>query len=152
VQRPLWRVGLAAALLAAAANVVVYVVARGLGVPLEITEIFAEHFARIPVQSFVFGTLIDGGIVGTALAYACRAWAPHPQTWFVVLAVLGTVGSLALPILSDGTTATKVLLCVSHVVAAVILVPALAAALRRGNASIDGARDQLADVDYPTAT
>jgi hypothetical protein len=69
-----------------------------------------------------------------------------------VLAVLGTVGSLALPILSDGTTATKVLLCVSHVVAAVILVPALAAALRRGNASIDGARDQLADVDYPTAT
>ena len=129
MQRPLWSVGLAAALIAAAANVVVYVVATGVGVPLEITEVFADHFARMPVQSFVLGTLIDGGIVGTALAYACRAWAPHPRTWFVVLALLGTVGSLALPIASDGTTATKVVLSVSHVVAAVILVPALAAAL-----------------------
>ncbi len=53
------------------------------------------------------------------------------------LAALGAVASLALPIASDGTTATKVVLSVSHVVAAVILVPALAAALGGGNPSVD---------------
>jgi hypothetical protein len=45
------------------------------------------------------------------------------------LAAIGLVASFALPITSDGSTATKVALSISHVVVAVIIVPALALAL-----------------------
>jgi Family of unknown function (DUF6069) len=128
-QRPLWQVGLAAALVAAAANSVLYVVARLVGVPLELTEVFSDHFGRIPVSSFVLGTLLDGGVVATLLAAACRRWAPRPRTWFVALAVSGTVASLGLPLTSDGTTATKVALSIGHLVAALAIVPPLALTL-----------------------
>jgi Family of unknown function (DUF6069) len=128
-QRPLWQVGLAAALVASAANAFLYAVARVAGVPLELTEVFSDHFGRIPVQSFVLGTLLDGGVVATTLAAACRRWAPRPRTWFVALAVIGTVASLGLPLTSDGTTATMVVLSIGHVVAALVIVPALALTL-----------------------
>jgi hypothetical protein len=129
--RPLWQVGLAAALVAAAANVVVYVTARAAGVPLELTEVFSDDFARMPISSFVLGTLLDGGVVAIVVAAACKRWAPRPRAWFVALAVVGTVASLSLPLVSDGTTATVIVLSISHVVAALVLVPALAIALRR---------------------
>jgi hypothetical protein len=48
-QRPLWLVGLGAATLAAVAGVAVYAVARIIGVPMELTEVFENHFARMPV-------------------------------------------------------------------------------------------------------
>jgi hypothetical protein len=119
-----------AALVAAAANVVVYVAARAAGVPLELTEVFSDEFEQMPLSSFVLGTLIDGGAGGTALAAACRRWAPHPRTWFIALAVVGTIASLVLPLISDGTAATKVVLCITHIVAALIIVPPLARTLR----------------------
>lgn len=124
-ERSLWQVGLMAALVAAAANIVLYVAARAGGVPLELTEIFEDDFERIPVVSFVLATLLEGGLVATAVAAACRRWAPRPRVSFVALAVIGTIGSVGLPIASDGTTATMVVLSISHVVAALIIVPAL---------------------------
>jgi hypothetical protein len=129
-ERPLWQIGIAAALVAAAANAVIYVIARAAGVPLELTEVFSDDFEQMPVSAFVLGTLLDGGVAGTALAAACRRWAPHPRTWFIALAAIGTVASFALPFGSDGTTATKVVLSLTHVVAALIIVPPLALALR----------------------
>jgi uncharacterized protein DUF6069 len=128
--RPLWRIGLVAAVVASAANVVVYLVARAAGVPLELTEVFADDFARMPVQNFVLATLLEGGVVGTVLAAACRRWATRPRASFVALAVIGTLASFALPLASDGSTATVVVLSISHVVAALIIVPPLALALR----------------------
>jgi hypothetical protein len=128
--RPLGQVGLAAALVAAAANAAVYVTARAAGVPLELTEVFSDDFARMPVSSFVLGTLLDGGVVAIVVAAACQRWASRPRRWFVALAVVGTVASLSLPLVSDGTTATAIVLSISHVVAALVLVPALAIALR----------------------
>jgi hypothetical protein len=129
-ERPLWQVGLAAALVAAAANVAVYVAARAAGVPLQLTEVFSDDFDQMPVSSFVLGTLLEGGAAGTALAAACRRWAPHPRTWFIALAAIGTIASFVLPILSDGTTATIVVLSITHVVAALIIVPPLAQTLQ----------------------
>jgi hypothetical protein len=128
-ERPLWQVGLAAAVAASAANVVVYLVARAVGVPLELTEVFSDHFGRIPVQSFVLATLLDGGTTATILALACRRWATRPRAYFVALAVIGAVASLSLPIGSDGTTATKIVLSISHGIAAVVIVSALALSL-----------------------
>jgi hypothetical protein len=128
-QRPLWQIGSMAALVAAAASVALYGVARAAGVPMELTEVFAEEFARMPVMNMAWAALLEGGIAGTALATACRRWAPHPRAWFVTLAMIGLIASFALPVLSDAGTATKVVLSISHVVVAVIIVPALALAL-----------------------
>lgn len=118
-----------AALIAAAANTVAYVAARLAGVPLELTEVFSDHFGRMPVSSFVLATLLDGGAVAIVLAAACQRWAPRPRTWFVALAVVGTIASLWLPLASDATTATMIVLSISHAVAALIIVPALALTL-----------------------
>src|SRR5262245_20571532 len=123
--RPLWQVGLAAALVAAAASVLVYMAARVGGVPMELTEVFDDHFARMPVMNMAWAALLEGGVAGTALAAACRRWARHRRTAFVALAAIGLLASFALPVASDASTATKVVLSISHVVVAAIIVPAL---------------------------
>ena len=130
-QRPLWQVGLAAALVAAAASVVVYAVARAAGVPMELTEVFADEFARMSAVNMVWAALLEGGLAGTALAAACRRWASRPRSSFVAFAATGLLASFALPVTSDASTATKIVLSISHVVVAIIVVPALAAALPR---------------------
>jgi hypothetical protein len=94
-----------------------------------LTEVFRDDFERMPVWNVVLGTLVDGGMVGVVLALACRFWAPRPRAWFVGLAAAGALASFSLPIVSDGTTATKVVLSVMHVVAACLVVPMLASAL-----------------------
>ncbi len=128
-QRPLWQVGLAAALVAAAASVLVYGAARAGGVPMELTEVFEDHFARMPVMNMAWAALLDGGVAGTVLAAACRRWAKHPRLAFLALAMIGLIASFVLPVVSDASTATKVVLSISHVVVAAIIVPALALAL-----------------------
>jgi hypothetical protein len=128
-QRPLWPVGLAAALVAAAASVLVYLVARAGGVPMELTEVFEDHFARMPVMNMAWAALLEGGVAGTLLAAACRRWASRPRSAFLALAMIGLIASFVLPVVSDAGTATKVVLSLSHVVVAAIIVPALALAL-----------------------
>jgi hypothetical protein len=127
--RPLWQVGLVAALVAAIASVLIYLAARAAGVPMALTEVFEDHFARMPIQNMAYAALLDGGVSGTVLAWACRHWTRRPRRCFWVLAGAGLLASLALPILSDATTSTKIVLCLSHVVVAAIIVPALAVAL-----------------------
>ena len=128
-QRPLWRVGLLAAVVAAVASVGVYLAARAVGVPMELTEVFEDHVARMPVVNMAFAALLEGGFAGTVLAAACRRWARRPRSTFVVLTVIGLIASFLLPITSDASTATKVVLSISHLVVAAVIVPALALAL-----------------------
>ena len=103
--------------------------ARAGGVPMELTEVFEDDFARMPVMNMAWGALLEGGVAGTVLAAGCRRWARRPRVVFVALAIAGLVASFALPIASDASTATKVVLSISHVVVAAIIVPALALAL-----------------------
>jgi uncharacterized protein DUF6069 len=128
-QGPLWQVGSVAALVAAMASVTVYAVARIFGVPMELTEVFEDRFARMPVMNMAWASLLDGGLVGTVLAAACRRWATRPRAVFIALASIGLIASFVLPMVSDASAATKVVLSISHVVVAAILVPALALAL-----------------------
>lgn len=137
IERPLWQVGMAAALLSAVASVLVYAVARAAGVPMELTEVFADGFARMPAQNMAFAALLEGGVAGTALAAACRRWARRPRAYFVAVATVGLALSFVLPIVSDASTATKVVLSISHVVVAIIIVPALTLALPRERAEHD---------------
>jgi hypothetical protein len=127
--RPLWQVGLASAMVAAAASAAIYGVARSIGVPMALTEVFENHYARMPIESMVFASLLDGGVAGTVLATACRRWTTRARTWFVAFASLGLLASFAFPIWSDATTATKIVLSISHLVVAAVIVPALAVAL-----------------------
>ncbi len=129
IERPLWQVGAVAALVAALASVIVYAAARAAGVPMELTEVFEDTFRRMPVMNMVYASLLEGGIAGTALAAACRRWTSRPRLWFLALAVIGLAASFVLPIVSDASTATKLVLSFSHVVVAAIIVPALALAL-----------------------
>jgi hypothetical protein len=130
--RPLWQIGLVTALVAAAASVIVYAVARAAGVPMELTEVFEDEFARMPVRNMAFAALLEGGAAGTALAAACRRWSRRPRSRFVTLTTIGLIASFALPVISDASTATKVVLSISHIVVALIIVPPLALALPRG--------------------
>jgi hypothetical protein len=132
--RPLWQIGLAAALVAAAASVFVYVAARAVGVPMELTEVFETEFARMPVMNMAWAALLEGGVAGTATAAACRRWTRHPRSFFLALAVTGLIASYAPVVTSDATIPTKVALSISHVVVASIIVPALALSLPRGTA------------------
>jgi hypothetical protein len=127
--RPLWQVGMAAALIAAVASVLVYVAARAAGVPMELTEVFEDHFARMPVMNMAWGALLDGGVTGIVLAIVCRRWTPRPRLFFLAVTTIGLIASFALPIVSDASLATTVVLSISHVVVAVIIVPPLALAL-----------------------
>jgi hypothetical protein len=139
-ERPLWQVGLIAALVAAAASIIVYVGARAAGVPMELTEVFEDQFARMPVMNMAWGALLEGGLAGTVLATACRRWTRRPRLYFVALAMTGLIASFALPITSDASTATKVVLGISHIVVAIIIVPALALALPGGTTRHDNGR------------
>jgi hypothetical protein len=96
---------------------------------MELTEVFEDHFARMPVMNMAWAALLEGGVGGTLLAAACRRWTKHPRSTFVTLATLGLIISFVFPITSDASTATKVVLSISHVVVAAIIVPALAFAL-----------------------
>jgi hypothetical protein len=137
VGRPLWQVGLVTALLAAVASVLVYAVARAAGVPMALTEVFEDEFARMPVRNMALGALLEGGAAGTTLAAACRRWSRRPRSWFVALTAAGLIASFALPVASDASTATKVVLSISHVVVAVIIVPPLTLALPPGTSRHD---------------
>jgi hypothetical protein len=108
----------------------VYAVARAAGVPMELTEVFEDKFARMPIQNMAYAAVLDGGVSATVLAVACRRWSRHPRSTFLVLAIIGLVASFIFPITSDATTATKIVLSISHVVVAGIIVPALALTLR----------------------
>lgn len=120
---------MAAAVIAAAASITVYMLARAAGVPMELTEVFEDQFARMPVMNMALAALLEGGIAGTVLATICRRWTRRPRLSFVTLTMIGLIASFAVPIASDASTATKVVLSISHIVVAVIIVPALALAL-----------------------
>jgi hypothetical protein len=130
-RRPLWLIGLIAGLIAAAVSILIYLLARTAGVPMALTEVFANHFARMPIMNMAWGALLDGALAGTLLAAACRRWARHPRAAFITITTIGLIASFTLPATSDASTTTKIVLSISHIAVAIIIVPALALALPR---------------------
>jgi hypothetical protein len=115
----LWRAGLRSGLVAGAATSVVAAVALAAGVPLEIAG------EQIPVLGFAQLTLMST-VLGVLLAAALRRWARQPERTFVVAALALTGLSFVPDVTADATTATKLVLIATHVVAASIVIPALA--------------------------
>jgi hypothetical protein len=81
--------------------------------------------APIPVPGFAFLTVVFS-VVGLIIATALRRFARRPRTAWIRTTVVLTVLSLVPDVLADATLTTKLLLMLTHVVAAAIVIPAVA--------------------------
>ena len=116
--RPIWRTGATAGVAAAVATTAVAVAARAVDVPVEIAG------ESIPVLGFAQLTLACTAI-GIGIARLCR----DRRSRFVAVTLALTALSFVPDLTADATTATKLTLILTHVVAAAIVIPALAGRL-----------------------
>ena len=117
--RALWVAGLVSGAVAAVATTVVAAVARAADVPLAIDG------EQIPLLGFAQLTMM-GAVIGAVMTVSFNKWARGPRHTFVVSTVVLTVLSLVPDVIADATTGSKLVLMLTHVVAAGIVVPALA--------------------------
>ena len=118
----LWRAGLRAGVLAAVATTAIALVASAAGVSFEIDG------EAIPLAGYAQMTLIGAGL-GVLLAKALRRWAKHPQSTFVRTTVALTALSVVPDLTMGFDAASAATLVVTHVTAAAIIIPRLAARL-----------------------
>jgi len=124
--RSLVRVGLVAGVLGAAGATAVAVVAKAAGVPLLAAPHGATAGQPIPMWGFATATVMSVS-VGVLLAAGVARWIRRPVRVFVALTVALTLVSFAGPITTGhATTATRLVLGLTHVVAAVVVIPMLA--------------------------
>jgi hypothetical protein len=121
-----WRTGARAGVLAAVATTGVAAVALAAGVPLEVDG------EQIPLAGFAQLTLM-ATVVGVLLATGLARWAARPQRTFTAAAVALTGVSFVPDLVIDASTATTLVLIATHVVAAAIVIPALAARVPEQN-------------------
>jgi uncharacterized membrane protein YeiB len=120
------RAGALSGLVAAVATTAVAVGAELIDIPMKAAPRTEEVGRAIPLSGYAMGTLLCTAI-GTVLAVGLYRWAKRPDRTFVVLTVVLTMVSFAGPITAGhATTATRLVLALTHVVAAVIVIPAVA--------------------------
>jgi hypothetical protein len=117
--KPLIRGGLTAAAVAAAATATVAAAGHFAGISLNVGG------APIPVSGFAVLTAVFS-VVGLVLALVLARWARRPRTAFLRTTIALTALSLVPDVLADASTATKMLLMLTHLVAAAIVIPAIA--------------------------
>ena len=117
--RPSVRTGVAAAAIAGLATSTVAATGTAAGISLDVSG------APIPVPGSAVLTVVCS-LVGPALAAVLARRARHPRSTFVRTTVVLTAMSLVPDLVADAAPATKVLLVVTHLVAAAIAVPATA--------------------------
>ena len=118
----LWRAGLAAGAVAAAATTATVGLARAIG------EAVAVGGEQLPLAGFALFVLL-GALVGIVLAMVTSRRASRPRPTFVRTTVVLTALSIVPDVLVDATPGTKLVLALTHVIAAAIIVPVLAARL-----------------------
>lgn len=116
--------GVVATLAAMAATALLAALARAAGVDLEV-----DGGERVPVSGIATVTGFFS-LVGVVLAVALRRWSTRPVSHFVWITVTLTALSLVPPLLYAADAATTLTLVVLHLVAAGVVVPSLARALR----------------------
>jgi hypothetical protein len=123
---PIVLAGAVSGLAAAAATTAVALGAKAIDIPMMAAPQTATAAEAIPLYGFAQGT-ITATVIGTLLALALARWARRPAATFVAITVVLTVVSFAGPITTGfATTATRVVLALTHVVAAAIVIPAIA--------------------------
>jgi hypothetical protein len=111
--------GSAATVAAAVATALVATAGQALGISLDMSG------ASIPASGFAVMTVIFS-VLGLVIAAALRRFARRPRTAWLRTTVALTVLSFVPDVLADAAGATKVLLMLTHVVAAAIVIPAIA--------------------------
>jgi hypothetical protein len=115
----LFGTGILATVVASAATPIVAAAATVVGISLDIGG------APIPVLGF--GTLTAFfSLIGVVMAAVMARVARHPRSTFVRTTVVLTALSLVPDVIAPAAPTTKVLLMLTHLVAAAIVVPALA--------------------------
>jgi len=117
--KPLITRGLIAAAVASVATAVVAGVGNLAGISL------AVNGAPIPVSGFATLTAIFS-VVGLGLALVLARRASRPRTAFVRATIVLTALSLVPDVLANAAASTKLLLMLTHLVAAAIVIPAIA--------------------------
>jgi hypothetical protein len=115
--------GVAATAVASLATPAVAAAGHAAGISLEVAG------APIPVAGFATLTAVFS-LVGLVIAGALSRWARHPRSTFVRTTVVLTALSLVPDLVADAAWSTRALLMLTHLVAAVIVVPAVARRLR----------------------
>ncbi len=120
--RPFWKAGLVAGVLAAVATTAIAAIADASGISLDVDG------EPIPLPAFATLTLGAVGI-GVLLAFLSLRFTSRPRRTFVVTTVVLTAASLFPDVVTpmDGDTRAILMLC--HLVAAAIVIPALASRL-----------------------
>jgi Family of unknown function (DUF6069) len=113
------RTGVAAAAAAAVATTLIAVIAKGVDVPLAIAD------EPIPVAAFAQLTFICA-LVGTGLAALIGRRSNRARTLFIRVTIALAVLSIVPDLAADTDAATRLTLIITHVVAALIVIPALA--------------------------
>ncbi|TQS43033.1 DUF6069 family protein [Cryptosporangium phraense] len=115
--------GLAATVAAGLATPAVAAAGQAAGVSLDVSG------APIPVAGFATLTVLFS-IVGVVLAAVLARYARRPRRTFVRTTAVLTALSFVPDVLADAAPSTKALLMLTHVVAALIVIPAVARRLR----------------------
>lgn len=111
--------GSVATVAAAVATALVAASGPAVGISLDVSG------APIPASGFAVLTVVFS-LVGLVIATALRRFARRPHTAWIRTSVALTVLSLAPDVLAEAALPTKVLLMLTHVVAAAIVIPAVA--------------------------
>ena len=126
--RRMWAVGAVAGAVSSLAVIVLVAIAEAAGAPMEVAESSTESPQRIPLPGYA--TVILGAtLVGLLLATGFARWTRQPRRWFVITAVVLTAVSFSFPVTATATTATKVVLVMTHVIPAALIISAIATQL-----------------------
>ena len=118
-RRRVWRHGVAFGAAAAVVTCATVLIARAAGVPV------AVQGEEIPLLGFAQFTVV-GALLGVALARLLSTCARRPRSTFVRTTAALTVISFVPDVLVDATIGSKLVLALTHVLAAAIIIPALA--------------------------
>ena len=111
--------GAAATVAASAATALVAAAGQAVGITTEVSG------APIPTLGFATLTAMFS-VIGLVIGAALRRFARHSRTAWIRTTVALTVLSFVPDLLADAAVATKVLLMLTHVVAAAIVIPTVA--------------------------
>ena len=126
-RRRMWAVGAVAGVVSSLVVIALVALAKGAGVPMEVAENSTKQPEQIPLPGYavvILGSTLVGLLLATAFGLTGR-----PRLAFVITALVLTAVSFAFPATTTATTATKVMLEITHLIPAALIIAAIAAHL-----------------------
>ncbi|GAA4444231.1 DUF6069 family protein [Phytohabitans houttuyneae] len=124
--RPVWLVGILAALAGAVVTEAFTLLARVAGVPMRAAGVWEERAQDIPV-GYIARSVVMWSIGGVVLAVVLARWGRRPARTFVIATVAFTALSLMAPVFArDTAVSTQIVLAATHVLAAAVVISILA--------------------------